>query len=244
MPHDLAAYSAPSSAVATSVDVPFSSSSTANLSWDETALTFDDLPREARKHAPAAGVIAESVLAISGVHGARSGSPRLVRLAFRAYVDRIILLTVSHPLVPRGDRFAAVGQWEVSGHQKLLTAGGVRAIRQVGKVSPGCLVSDEASQRLTEEPSREMVSAVEAEAYLPPEVRQALTRAIPQPTTHLGEIIRYGEDRSATQEVVVLRADGARAVVVKAERKDNAAATWSVSQWTYMLRSDGRELSA
>ena len=244
MSNDLTAYTAPSAAVATSAGSTATSRSTERVVWSGRVLSFDDLPNGVRKVAPAAGVLAESVIAVAGVRIDRGGVARQTRLAFRAYADRVVTLKVSRVLTKRSDgKYAPLGVWEVREHSTWVTAIGRRASRQVAKVKPGHLVNGSSAGQGGAEPAREAVSAAHAETYLPTEVRGALSRAVPQPTMHVGEITLY-EGRAGMQEVVVLRLGGTSAVVVKAERPNDPKAAWSVTQWTYALDPRSKALSA
>lgn len=246
MSNDLTTYTTPTLAVATSKGSTSTSQSTERVVWRGTVLSFDDLPKDARKVAPASGVLAERVIALADVGIDRSGVARQTRLAFRAYADRVVTLKVSRVLTKRSDgRYAPLGAWEVREHSELATAIGRRASRQVGKIKPGRLITGSSGdQSHTAEPAREAASAAHAETYLPAGVRGALSRAVPQPFAHVGEIALYGEGRAATQEVVVLRLGGASAVVVKAERPNDPKAAWSVTQWMYALDPRSKALSA
>lgn len=250
MSRDLALHTS-SSAVATSAP-DAGSASTAGLDWSARPLTFDDLPAESIGKATAAGVLAESVTKFSGIRTDRRGVSRLRGMAFRAYPDRLVLLPLSRRMEKRANgSYAPTGKWAVDDVQTLQTAGGARVLCRAGKVKPGRLVSGvDGASGLGTPVSREMETAVNAESFLPAEVRCSLATAVPQPTTHLGGLIRWVWDADANgrvkmeQEVIVLRLNGARAVLVKAVRDDTATASWHVEQRTYDLRSDSRALSA
>lgn len=242
----VAAYSGPSSALSTNhATARPTSQSTAGISWDAAVLRFADLPPEARRLAPDAGVLAEVVLAISGL-AIKNGVATQKRLAFRSYATKAVVVTAIREMTKRSDgRYAPASPWSITSSQTLATANGAQATRRTGTIQPGRLATAQATESSALAPSRDRIGGVEAETYLPAEVRVRLTHEIPQPEIHLGELTQWqGRWAAATQEIVILRQSGAGAVVVKAVRPDKASAPWSVTQWSYTLASNARALSS
>lgn len=239
----VSAYIAPSSAVSTHTTPTATSQSTASVRFDVPILRFGDLPAEARRLAPDAGVLAEVVIAIPGL-GVRNGVTTQKRLAFHAYPSRIVVVTASRQVTKLDDgRYKPAGSWSITDSQVLTTVAGTRAARRTGTIAPGTLTDGYATSAGGPAPSRERVDGVTTEAYLPAEVRARLAHEIPLPETHLGQLTRWERRSGAvTQEVVVLRKSGADAIVVMASRPDRADAPWAVTQYTYALETGARAL--
>ena len=228
-----------------SVSAP-SSQTTEGIEWKGGTLSFDELPAEARRLAPDAGVLAETVIAVSGIR-TTGGVARQTRIAFRSYATHVIVLTVARTLVKRPDgRYAGNGPWLVSEHTVLKTASGSPAKRSSSSVKPGRLTDGADGGTATgASVSRELESGGTAEVYLPEEIRRSLAKTVPRPTTtHCGQLLRWaaGPRTPAEQTVTLLRADGRSAVVVLASRPDDASAPWAITRWVYDLLPASRML--
>jgi len=222
-----------SAGVAT-ITAPGSSRSTKNTQWNKPAASFSDLPSAAQTAAPAAGVLAEAVVTL---RGAARDLGRLIqtRIGFRAYADRVVVLTVTRELRARDDgKLVPVGDWALAGAMTHKAARGTVAVHQAATVAVGAVASA-VGDSTAAAPSRGAADAIDAEAYLPPSIREDLVAAVPAPSAHIGNLLRWPTTPTAHQEVRVLRLTAGKAVVVAADRPDRHNAAWTITKWTYLL---------
>lgn len=202
--------------------------STAHADW-RPAVTWDDLPPDAQAAAPERGALGSVVVFPRGARR-RDGRVVQVRLAARAYPNRVIVVQVARPVRGRPDgRLEPDGDWavvEITEHRAVAPP----AVRR-GVVDAGPLLSGEHAIESGPAPHRDHEAAIDAEAYLPREVVAGLVLHVPHPDVHLGALLLLG----GRQEATVIRIHDARAVVVVAQRSDSPAAPWQVAQRTYEL---------
>lgn len=209
-----------------------SSRAVEDVEWAGVVLRFDDLPGLGAHHR-AAGVVAEAVMSDQLVR--RSGTPSRsfrLRVAFRAWPDRIVVVRLEQPLVPQPD-----GRLRVGGPYRTVEITEYRArehsVRRVGDVpvdraggsGSGTVSSGLGCDRASEYASQQV-------AFLPSQVRRSLYARAPRPTSFIAEALKFADRGHYT--VQALRMDDREAVVMRASLQVGAD-SWQVEQLTFVM---------
>lgn len=207
---------------------PGTSGDTSTLVFDARPLVWGDVPaalrRAARHDAP---VVADRAVADPVVY--RDDEHGLVEVmrAWRAHRDRLYVALALRPVRSEGEQVRPTGPWQPVGLRRYDAAGEVR--RRVGQVPAGLPpaaprgaagVPAGAARPVRPSVDPEHASAADAWTYLPQPVRTSAERAVPVPDDWIGDLQqRQVRGLPRSQEVVVLRRDGDRALVVRASRE-------------------------
>lgn len=212
------------------------SRTTAGLAWTGAVLDWADLPPAVQDANAGGTVVAEGVTAVPGARRI-DGVAHQVRLAWRAWNDLVVVVTVTRPLYRRDDgKLAPDGPWAGRRTDEYPATTAARHTRST--IAPGvpALPGDPRGAGVC---PRDQEGAAEAFPYLPSPVRGALVKAVPNPTVWAGELTRHTLDGRVTVEerLVMCRLDDTGAVVLTATRSAVPAqlpsADWTINRHTF-----------
>lgn len=201
---------------------PGGSASTADVDFTAEVVAWERTPPEVRALDTGRGDhVAEFVVTMRGQARRIGGVLYQERVAVRAYRQRLIVATMIRPLGLRADgRAHPVGPWTMhEGTVHRPSAASVWQTEQGKGIRPGPQLASAAGGGGAQVP-RAQQSGADTSLYLPATIRDRMNSEAPDPTMWLGTMIQWhtrgGE--AVRQEVVVLRMNGSRAVVVAADR--------------------------
>jgi len=235
--------------------------STRTVSFSGQVHTWDEMPDESIRVAWSdAPLVAEGVQRDSDTAVRVDGVLHQRMEGWRAYEDRVVVARALRALAARSDgRLEPAGDW--FHHSDRLLVPSVAPERRDGTVPAGVDDEPEAAagagrrRPVVRVRRREHEKAATTFIHLPAAVRQGVEDAVPDPELWFGEIIQHRRgDQPVSQTVSMLRADGDRAVALRAWRRvprgswvtgrpasDALARTdWTVCQLTYELRGQHR----
>lgn len=219
---------------------------------DVTLNGWKDLPQASRDADDGAGqVLAEDVDVPTTFAQKLEGVPHQVATAWRAYVDRIVVVRCARELKPRaGGGQVPAGPWR---HVDAVVHRTAPPLRTRGAVPAGPTAAP--GTGATHGPALPHAQRLAAQVLqvLPAPVRASATAPVPTPTLWLGGVYQSARQGRATGNTLqMLRMDDRRAVVVVATRTvawanvpgEAAAAAaylatrpWDVTQLVYDLTS-------
>lgn len=201
--------------------------STEAVSFGVRSYSWADVPREVQREVRHRSPVVAEQAGTDGTLRERAGAVVEVLRAWRAHHDRLFVVVVERPVrvdvVPR----QPVGPWSAVWVAAFDAAAPIR--RRVGLVPAGVAPVPTAGGGDGGPPPPaappEAAGAANAWPYLPAAVRDGAVKAVPLPEDWLGHLVQRTDSAGlpASQEVVMLRRDAARAVVVRAGRGPVAA---------------------
>lgn len=229
------------------------SASTADVDFSVEVMRWGAMPPQVRALDTGRGdLVAECVVTLQGQARRIAGVLHQERVAVRAYRQRLIVASVVRPLGVRADgRAHPVGAWTLhEGTVHRPTAASVWQTEPGKGIRPGPqLAATRSAGGGGAAVSRSQQSGADTSLYLPATIRDRMNLEVPDPTMWLGTMIQWhtpgGE--AVRQEVVVLRMNAGRAVVVAADRgrgrdastgyaaSEMAARPWRVTRVKYEL---------
>lgn len=206
--------------------------STADVDFSLEVTHWDALPPQVQALDTGRGdLVAELVVTMRGQARRVGGVLHQERVAARAYRQRLITATLLRPLGLRPDgRVRPVGPWTLhEGTVHRPTSASVWQTEPGKGIRPGpVLTGDPTSAAGGAGVPRGQETGADTALYLPASIRERMAAEVPDPTTWLGRMTQWTTARSGKavrQEVVVLRMNKTRAVVVAAERGRGRDAT-------------------
>ena len=243
----------PRSAVGTYAGAAISGArATDTAGFTRRVMQWSDLPAQSRALDDGLGdMLDEGVKQMTGHARKINGRPHQVCLAWRAYLDRIIVVRAVRALIQRPDgRMAPDGPWS---HDQGTVYAVTAAKRTTGLV-PSVVREDAPNpdDSTTDALPAEQRRAASAQTFLPVPVQATITRAVPDPEVWLDAYWQMTQNGAATeQHLAILRIGGGKAALAVAARSaghhvepgkeaDEHFKTlpWRVTQVTYTLRAD------
>lgn len=228
--------------------------STAAQEFDGATHEWNDLPEQTQAADDGNGTLVAEVAHRPSEYAVTiDGRPHQVTVAFRAYLDRLVVAQAVRPLNRRENgTLAPAGAWRH--HEATIHRPVTNPVRTRGKVPPGTpTASDDAPSSHARPPARHRAGA-HAFGYLPAPVRATAIAAVPEPSTWLGQIVQWSRnDSPVRQRVSNVRLSHERAVAVTAERGDGvtertpeqmAALPWEVVQVSYDLAEPAQQIGS
>lgn len=228
--------------------------STAQTSFTQRVVTWDDLPAAVRATVPDAMSTQAAAMVDAASRTVRrdraTGQCFTPWIAWRASRQGVTLLRLRSLLAAAGPRtYRPTGQLVT--HEIVHYAGADVPRRRRGTVAVPSSVSTHGHDARST-PVQD--SAEHALSFLPTAVQLQAHRDVPTCTQGVGEIIQYSHgDLPYRQRVALLRLSDDRALVLVAERECEgvvddparfmAGVSWNVTQYLYEIRSAGRAIN-
>lgn len=232
--------------------MPAGAVSTAGLAFRNSGTpTWRDLPPASRAFGADPAALTEGVREYTTFATNINGDPHQMRVAWRAYVDRIVVVRVVRPVFQGPDgTFRPVGGWR---HHEAHTFTAASAPQRThGPVATEVLIptTSEGGDAVGAG-NREHEKATKVLSFLPARVQRTVTQAVPEPNIWAGVLIRGSVDDIPNEQILRMVRIGEMSAVVLAARRRLAEphasvavatsaldrAPWMVTQYVYELAS-------
>lgn len=204
---------------------PSGAASTESVDFSRTVEKWDGLPAAVQALDTGRGdLVAEFVVALQGQARRIDGVLHQEKIAVRAYRQRLIVARMARQLVQRPNGLLApAGPWTLhDGQVHRPTAASVWQTEPGKGIRPGPTLTGDTISAAGggERVPRAQETGADTSLYLPASIRDRMNAEVPDPHTWLGTMTQWStrSGEAARQEVVVLRMNGTRAVVVAADR--------------------------